>query len=546
MSTNNNQKKIMPPCQAACPIHQDVQGYVKSIAAGKFKEAAQIILTDNPLPSVCGRICAHPCTDSCTRGKLDQPVNIPGLKRFAMEYLQDYVLPKPDRERSEKIAVVGSGPAGLLCAYKLRQSGYQVKIFEALPVAGGMMRVGIPDFRLPPDVLEREIQLILDTGIEMQLNTQIGKDITLNELRSSYKAVFIAIGAHIDIPLGIVGENLIGVTSGVDFLRRVNLGQEVKVGEKVLVVGGGNSAIDVARTARRYGASTMVVYRRTRNEMPADEAEIEEALKEGVVIHQKENPTSFDGDCEVAAMTVIKMKLGELDSSGRPRPVPIEGSEFKIECDDVFYCIGQSPDLDGLGELIGLDVSRWGTFKINELTMETNIPGVFAGGDCVSGPDVVVKAMQAGIKAAESIDRYCRGIDLKEDRFFDDMIKGNVMVDEVINLTKKQVQIQHIPVEERGLYDEVSTGYLPEQAQTEAFRCMNCILPDSVIEHRNTMDMITKALQEGMTTIEEIAQNTNLSKKETFWHILAMVKYGNVTYEKRVFDCFTYAIKEKE
>jgi len=536
----------MPPCQAACPIHQDAQGYVKSIAAGKFEEAAQIILKDNPLPGICGRVCAHPCTSVCTRGELDQSINIPGLKRFVVDHLPDYILPKPKKERKEKISIVGSGPAGLTCAYKLRQQGYQVTIFEALPVAGGMMRVGIPAFRLPYDTLEKEIQRIKDTGIKIQLNTRVGKDISLSELKSSYQAVFIAIGAHIDRKLDIEGEKLLGVRSGINFLREVNLGKKVELGTDVLVIGGGNSAIDVARIARRMGSEVTLIYRRTRDEMPADAAEIREAEVEGIIIDQLESPTKIISDSEdqVTEIECLKMKLGKLDKSGRPRPIPIENSEFKIKCDDVIVSIGQSPDLIGFGEKIGLNISDWGTFSVDPITMETNIPGIFAGGDCVTGPDIIIWAMRAGMEAAESIDRYCRGVDLQENRPSSECVDGTVMVDKVINLTKDQVKIPHIPLEQRDMFTEVVTGYTAEQAQEEAFRCMNCILPDSVIQHQTYMDSIKLALEEGLTTIKEISEKTNLPKDETFWHLLAMVKYGEVTYEKQVFDAFNYALKE--
>ncbi len=534
----------MPPCQASCPIHQDAQGYVKSIAAGKFDEAARIILEDNPLPAICGRVCAHPCTTTCTRGELDECINLPGLKRFVIDTVPDYTLSKPTVERHERIAIIGSGPAGLMCAYKLRQKGYQVTIFEALPVVGGMMRVGIPDFRLPPDILEDEIQRIRSLGVEFRLNTRIGEALSLSELQSSYQAVFIGIGAHIERRLGIDGEEMPGVRGGVEFLRKKNQGEKVERGRRVLVIGGGNSAIDVARTAKRLGSEVTIVYRRTREEMPADHLEIEEAEREGIEIRLLAAPERIIGEGKVEALECQKMELGEPDKSGRPRPVPVKGSEFKIVCDEIIPSIGQSPDLKGLGDLIGLETSRWGTLSADPVTLETNVPGLFAGGDCVTGPDIIIWAMLAGKKAAESIDRYCRGGDLKEGRAEQDTFEGEVMVERVVNLTKEQVRIPHIPVERRDSFTEVVTGYTPEQAREEAFRCMNCILPDSVAQHRTIIDTIRGALDEGLTTVQEISDKTGLPKQEVFWHLVAMVKYQEATYTKEDYECFTYAPME--
>jgi heterodisulfide reductase subunit A len=544
--SHNKLNKKMPPCQATCPIHQDAQGYVKSIAAGNFDKAARIIIKDNPLPAICGRVCAHPCTTNCTRGELDECINLPGLKRFVVDTITDYSLPGPTDERRERIAIVGSGPAGLMCAYKLRQKGYKVTIIEALPVAGGMMRVGIPDFRLPHKILEDEIQRIKDIGVEIHLNTQVGKDISLHELQRSYHAVFIGIGAHIDRQLRIDGEELSGVRSGIEFLRKVNLGEKVDLGHKVLVIGGGNSAIDVARTAMRLGSEVTIVYRRTRDEMPADHIEIEEAEREGITIRLLEAPKRIIGKKKAEALECLKMKLGEPDESGRPRPVPIEGSEFSIECDEVMLAIGQTPDVAGLGDPMGIETEAWGTFSVNPVTRETNLPGIFAGGDCVTGPNIIVWAMRGGMEAAESIDRYCRGVDLLKDRDEEETFAGDVMVEKTLNQTKNQVQIPHIELNQRKSFNEVVTGYSIEQAMEEAYRCMNCVLPDSVVKHQDMINSIKESLLEGQTTIEEIAEKTGLPKQETFWHLVAMVKYGEATYEKKSYDCFTYGPKEDQ
>ena len=263
-----------PPCEAACPVHQDGQGYVQLIAQERFQEALQVILRDNPLPSICGRVCTHPCTDACTRAGVDDPLNLPGLKRFVTDYFPDYKLPQSSiPDRSEKVAIVGSGPAGLVCAYQLRQMGYRPTIFEASSTAGGMLALGIPSFRLPRRLLNAEIDRLRAIGIEIKLNTPVGTGISFEALRKSYAAVFVAIGAHVERKLRIPGEDLPGVNGGVEFLRQVNLGKPVAPGKRVLVIGGGNSALDAARTALRSGAGEVtIVYRRTRAEMPADPA----------------------------------------------------------------------------------------------------------------------------------------------------------------------------------------------------------------------------------------------------------------------------------
>ncbi len=327
-------RRGVAPCQAACPVHQDGQGYVTLIAQRRFEEALQVILRDNPLPSICGRVCTHPCTAACTRAGVDDPVNLPALKRFITDHCPDYKLPQPTvPDRPERVAIVGSGPAGLVCAYQLRQQGYRPTIFEALPVAGGMLAVGIPSFRLPRQLLKAEVDRLRAIGIEILLDTPVGRSIAFDDLRKSFAAVFLAIGAHVERKLAVPGENLIGVTGGVEFLRRVNLEKPVIPGRQVLVIGGGNSALDAARTALRCGATDVtIVYRRTRAEMPADPREIEDAQREGIKLMFLAAPKSFQADANgrVAGLECLKMKLGRADASGRPAPEPIPGSEFVI------------------------------------------------------------------------------------------------------------------------------------------------------------------------------------------------------------------------
>jgi heterodisulfide reductase subunit A-like polyferredoxin len=472
-------RRGISPCEAGCPIHQSAQGYVTLIAQGRFDEAAKVILRDNPIPSICGRICTHPCTSACTRTNLDDPVNIPALKRFITDHLPNYKLPQPAvPERPEKIAIVGSGPAGLLCAYQLRQKGYGTTIFEALPVAGGMLAVGIPSFRLPRPVLNAELDRLRAIGIEILLDTPVGRSITFEELRKSYAAVFVAIGAHVERKLGVPGESMPGVTGGVEFLRRLNLNGPQLPGRHVLVVGGGNSALDAARAALRCGAADVtIVYRRTRAEMPADHREVEDAEREGVKLMFLAAPKSFHPghDGRVAGLECLKMKLGKPDASGRPAPEPIPGSEFVIPCDAVVATIGQVPDVNALGDRLGLATTKSGTLHADPLTLETELPGVFAGGDCVTGPDVVVTAMLAGKKAATSIDRWLNRQDLRIGRELEGPYHTQYVVDTSGVLMQRQVHMQALDPATRGrTFAEVHVGYTPEEAIAEAKRCLDC------------------------------------------------------------------------
>ncbi len=472
------------PCQAACPVHQDGQGYVTLIAQGRFEEALQVILRDNPLPSICGRICTHPCTAACTRAGVDDPLNLPALKRFITDYLPNYKLPQPTvADRPERVAIVGSGPAGLVCAYQLRQLGYRPTIFEALPIAGGMLAVGIPSFRLPRPMLNAELDRLRAIGIEILVNTPIGRAITFDELRKSFAAVFIAIGAHIERKLSIPGEDLPGVIGGVEFLRKLNLektslDKPTTPGQHVLVVGGGNSALDAARTALRCGAAEVtIVYRRTRAEMPADPREINDAQSEGIKLLFLTAPKSFrpGADGRVAALECQKMKLGKRDASGRPAPDPIPGSEFVIPCDAVIVTIGQLPDAKALGARLGLETTKWGTLKADPLTLETGMTGVFAGGDCVTGPDVVINAKLAGKKAARSIDRWLNHHDLRQGRELEGPYRTEYVVDTTGVLMQRQIHMQALDPETRGkTFAEVHVGFTADEAIAEAKRCLAC------------------------------------------------------------------------
>ena len=402
------------PCTLTCPAEINVQGYVQLIKMGKYEEAVKLIMERLPLPGVLGRVCPHPCETKCRRAELDESVAICNLKRFAADQVDLGTISPPLVEaKSDKVAIIGSGPAGLACAYHLALKGYRPTIFEALPKAGGMLRVGIPDYRLPKDILDREIDNILRLGVELKTDTALGRDFTLDELlEEGYKAVFLGIGCHVGKPLGIPGEEAQGVIQGVEFLRRANLKEPLTVGKRLAVIGGGNVAIDVACTARRLGSEVTIVYRRSREEMPAFAHEIEQATCEGVEIVYLAAPlkTVTDHDGKVTGLICQKMELGEPDASGRRKPVPIEGAEFELPVDMVVPAIGQEAAQGPLAAC-GVKLSRWGTIEVNEVTYETSRPGVFAAGDVHTGPWIAIEAVGGGIEAAESIDRYLRGVD---------------------------------------------------------------------------------------------------------------------------------------
>ena len=411
-----NIEKETPACQERCPVHIDIRRYVGLIASGRYEEAIKVIRERNPLPAVCGRICPHPCESVCNRGRQDEPVAIDALKRFVSEYeiaqrkAGKFVPPKPKRDLKIKVAVVGAGPAGLTVAHDLALEGYRVTIFEAAPVPGGMMYLGIPEYRLPRHILMSDIDYIKDLGVEIKLNSPLSKDFTVDDLfKQNYKAVFLGIGAYKGLKLRVPGEDEYeGFLDCIEFLKRVNLGDKTKPGNRVIVIGGGNSAIDSARTALRLGCDEVtILYRRSRKEMPANPWEVEAAEHEGVKIHYLAAPVKILGkNGKVTGMICTKMRLGKLDASGRRRPIPIEGSEFEVEADLIIPAISQQPDLSFLPEDHGFEISRWNSFVVDERTMATNREGVYAGGDAVTGPATVIEAIQAGHIAASSIKEY--------------------------------------------------------------------------------------------------------------------------------------------
>ncbi|MGQ9545873.1 MAG: FAD-dependent oxidoreductase [Dehalococcoidia bacterium] len=394
---------LIPPCQASCPLHMEIGEYVDLVAQGKVMEALQVIRQGNPFPSICAYVCTHPCEDACRRRQVDEPIAIRALKRFAVEFGGDRMIQlEAETTRSEKVAVVGSGPAGLACAYYLRKLGYPVTVFEAHSEPGGMLRVGIPQYRLPRDVVDTEVQRLMHMGVEIKTDTRV---ISLDLLFDmGYKAVFITVGAHQSLRMGIDGEDSPGVIDGATFLREVNLGLKPSLGEKVGVVGGGNVAIDAARAAIRLGAKKVsILYRRSRAEMPASPSEIEQALEEGVEVMFLVAPTKVRRENGQLSVTCTRMELGEPDGDGRRRPVPIKGSQFSMEFDTLITAIGQAPQLS---DDFRLRIGRGSTIQVDPITLTTNRLGVFAGGDAVTGPATVTQALASGRQAAFRIDDY--------------------------------------------------------------------------------------------------------------------------------------------
>ena len=411
-------KEDQPVCQRTCPAHLNIRTYVAQIADGKPLDSLATIRERLPLPGSIGRVCPHPCETACNRQYLDEPISICFLKRFAADAeLNEGIEPvyeTPEKKYSEKIAIIGAGPAGLTCAYDLAREGYEhITIFETLPVPGGYLWVGIPEYRLPKKLLKREVDLIAKMGIDIKYNTRVGKDISFEDLQKDYDAVFIGAGCHKGLKLRVPGEDEYegkGIVDCVTFLREQALERSPEAKGKLIVIGGGNAAIDSARVGWRMGFDEVyILYRRTRKEMPANPWEIDAAEHEGVILQYLAAPVEILGkNGRVSGMKCIKMELGEPDASGRRRPVPIEGSEYVIDAETIVPAISQATNLDFLGQDHGFDITRWNTFAIDEETGVTNIPGVFAGGDVVSGPDIAIRAVAGGKRAALGIHDYLR------------------------------------------------------------------------------------------------------------------------------------------
>ena len=471
---------IYAPCEHVCPLNVDAPGYIALISQSRFKEALELERRRNPLAGICGRVCHHPCETRCRRGDIDQPVSIAALKRAAADYGADNntrTIKKYVPTHKERIAIVGSGPAGLNAAYHLVKKGYPVTIFEALPVAGGMLAVGIPEFRLPRRVLQADIDFITSLGVEIRLNSPVT---SIDELKAQgYSAVLLSTGAHIGEKLGISGEDLNRVYDGAGYLKQINLGNGIDTGKKVVIIGGGNVAIDAARAALRLGAeSATIVYRRPRRDMPANEEEICEAEQEGIQILDSTSPLQILGSkARVYGVECLRTSPGMYDSSGRRRPEIIPGSDFCLEADTVIAAVGQVPDTSFLERSGTIKVNGNKTITVNPATMETGQEGVFAAGDNTTGPLTVIDAMAGGERAAISIDRYIKGIPLDKNRLREHKTPQDIpWSEDEIELGRRYLIPELEPGERIGNFNETRLGFSRETAIDEARRCLRCDL----------------------------------------------------------------------
>jgi len=468
-----------PPCREACPGKTDCQGYVGLIANGKYREALELIKEQLPLPASIGRVCPHPCEEACRRQLVEEPISIAALKAFVADIdLQsdDVFIPEIEECTGKSVAIVGGGPSGLTAAYYLAKKGHRVVIFEAMPQPGGMLRYGIPQYRLPKEILDEEIDIIRSMGVEIRTNIKVGRDVTLDYLRNNYDAVYIAIGAWASSGLRCKGEDAEGVLGGIDFLRAVAMNKPINIGKKVAVVGGGNTAMDACRTAVRLGAEEVyLLYRRTRNEMPAEEIEIVEAEEEGVKFKFLVAPVEIISENgKVKAIRLQQMELGEPDASGRRKPVPIEGAETVLKVDTIISAIGQQVVPDGLD---GVALTKRNTIAVDENSFATNLPGVFAGGDAINdGPGIAIAAIGHAKKAADVISEYLNGkgiVPYKEPY----LVKRTDVTAETFADREKlpRVHMDHMSPEERkNNFREVNYGFTEEEARKEASRCLEC------------------------------------------------------------------------
>lgn len=470
------------PCQHTCPAELDCPGYIALIKEGKFIDAYKLIKQRLPFPISVGRVCDHPCEVKCRRTQVDEAVSIRDLKRVVVDYAYEHgveYLPPVKPRKSERVAIVGAGPAGLTAAYELAREGYGVTVFEALPVAGGMMAVAIPEYRLPKRILNAEIDSILKLGIELKLNTRVDD---IEELfKGGYQAVFVSCGAHQGDKMGIPGEDAEGVFDAIEFLKALNLGKKPKVGRRVVVVGGGNSAIDAARVSLRLGAKEVhILYRRERKDMPAIVEEVEAAEEEGIYINCLTAPTKvLSTNGHVSGLECIRMELKEFDTSGRRTPHPVAGSEYTVPADTVIEAIGQRPETTFIKNK-EIKTGRGGTLVVDPRTLVTDRPGVFAGGDAVTGPQTVIWAVAAGQRAATSIKRYLQGRPLSpfiERDGYEPIEVPNIPPTEDEVKERCRVHPSHIDLRERkSSFKEIVLPFSPEEAREEASRCLRCDL----------------------------------------------------------------------
>ncbi len=481
-------ENLRAPCQAACPVGTNAGLYVGLIAEGRYDEALQVASEPNPFPSICGRVCTAPCEDVCRRGEFDVPIAIRDLKRFAMDHgtPRKRNLAPPKHHYAERIAIVGAGPTGLSAAYYLARRGYKVTVLDAMPVAGGMMAIGIPEYRLPRAELTRDIDAIRELGVDIQLNTAIGRDVSLDELQKDYASVLLAVGAQSSQRLGIVGENeLQGVFPATTFLKDFNLNPDTRLEGTVVVVGGGSTAMDAARSALRSGADSVhIIYRRTRTEMPAQADEVRAALAEGIQLHELVVPVQIlSADRHVHAIRCERVEMGEPDEKGRRRPVPVLGTEFDLPANYVIVAIGEAPDPSFLPAGTSVGIAPWGGLLVNPVTLATGAPGVFAAGDVTYGPRSIIHAAEHGRKVARSIHGYLRGISplrLDEMPEGEEMTMSTLPYGGSINLdlrpTPRELMPMHNGNTSRNRSIEFAKGLTEQQARHEAGRCLRCDL----------------------------------------------------------------------
>jgi len=484
----------LPPCTGNCPSGNDIRGWIMTIALREklgmsldeaCEKAWHTAVETNPFPAVMGRVCPHPCEGHCNRKDKDGAVGINSIERFIGDYgiahgLRHEKIPG-EGPKDERVAVIGAGPSGLACAFQLARRGYEVTVFESLPAAGGMLRYGIPVYRLPREVIDAEVQKILDLGVELRLSTKVGKDVTFAELRSQYQAIYVAIGAHQGKKLGVPGEDGPGIWTGTEFLNHVNSGKKVEIGGNVVVIGGGDTAIDAARVSkrvtadaaalsRRLGAEVTILYRRTRTEMPAIEREIEEALEEGIRIEYLAAPNEIlrDEEGAVRAMLVQRMELGEPDSSGRRRPVPIDGDVYELPVETVITAVSQQPELGALGsEELGkgwLNADEWG---------RTGVDGIWTGGDNIN-LGIATTSIGNAAKAAESIHAYLRGTEPHVDNPGPPILSDKIKLDWYQPKERETRRVLDPEVRLARPFDEIDLGLTEEQALEETSRCFSC------------------------------------------------------------------------
>lgn len=470
--------EVDAPCVHSCPARLDIPGYIELIRNARFKDSLNLIRERCILPGVIGRACPAPCESACVRKDIDEPLAIRLLKRATADF--DYrtgstPIAAASENKDDKVAIIGAGPAGLAAACQLRRRGYQVTIFEALPVAGGMAATGIPEYRLPKNILNHEIDLVRAMGVEVKLGTPV-ESLKIKDLKDKgYKAIFLAVGAQKGTRIGCRGEEegYLGIADGVEFLKDLSFGKKTKAQGKVVIVGGGNVALDCARTCKRLGFKEVeILYRRSRAEMPAHDEEIEAAEKEGIKFSYLAAPVAVMAkDGRITAIEAVKMKLGEPDESGRRRPIPVKGSEFRVPTDMVVSATGQKPDLGFTNEI---ETTGWGTIKVDPVRLATNAEGVFSGGDCVSGPATLIEALNAGNVVARSIDSYLQGKKFEQEIRFENF-DPNQKREQIFVSRKAAEKVEHLDPKARiESFSEVEGGFNAADAIKEAKRCLRC------------------------------------------------------------------------